>query len=584
MKIGKRFKWIYLFVIMATIISLLLMPTGIASAAAPQPSINPPGGTYNLAQTVVISNITYGDTVYYTTDGSNPESSSTRIVYSGPFTVYQQATVQAISYDPVTGWSSVASAYFNINGTSALQTPIISPDGGTFTTAQGVTINNIPSGDTAYYTTDGSNPETSNTHIAYTRPFTVSQSETIEAVNSGLAGWSYVTSAYFSINGYSMLEAPVISPDGGIFSTAQGVAIGNIPGGATTFYTTDGSNPETSSTRIAYTEPFTVYQSETIEAVNSSPAGWSNVTSAYFNINGTSALQTPIISPNGGTFTTAQNVTINNIPSGDTAYYTTDGSNPETSSTRIAYTEPFTVYQSETIEAVNSSPAGWSSVASAYFNISGSSTLEAPIIYPDGGTFTTAQGVAIGNIPGGDTACYTTDGSNPETSSTRITYTEPFTVYQSETVNAAIQDQYGNWSIVTSVVFSIENLPQPPYNYQPNRRIRVFFRGREIVFDVLPIIINGRTLVPIRQIAAALGLSDNDLQWDPSGTVTIINGSDRMIIRNNQQQVYFDGKAYATDVPAQIVNGRMMVPLRQISQLFNRSIQWDSSSGAITIQ
>ena len=99
-----------------------------------------------------------------------------------------------------------------------------------------------------------------------------------------------------------------------------------------------------------------------------------------------------------------------------------------------------------------------------------------------------------------------------------------------------------------------------------------------------PIIIDGRTLVPIRQIAAALGLSDNDLQWDPNGTVTINNGSDRMIIRNNQQQVYFDGKAYATDVPAQIVNGRMMVPLRQISQLFNRSIQWDSSSGTITIQ
>ena len=87
-------------------------------------------------------------------------------------------------------------------------------------------------------------------------------------------------------------------------------------------------------------------------------------------------------------------------------------------------------------------------MVSAYFNISGSSTLETPVISPDGGTFTTAQGVTIGNIPGGDTAYYTTDGSNPETSSTRITYTGPFTVYQSETVNAAIQDQYGNWSTV----------------------------------------------------------------------------------------------------------------------------------------
>ena len=64
------------------------------------------------------------------------------------------------------------------------------------------------------------------------------------------------------------------------------MTIGDIHG--TAYYTTDGSNPETSSTRIAYTGAFTVYQSETVEAVNYSSAGWSNVTSAYFTISGSS--------------------------------------------------------------------------------------------------------------------------------------------------------------------------------------------------------------------------------------------------------------------------------------------------------
>jgi hypothetical protein len=112
----------------------------------------------------------------------------------------------------------------------------------------------------------------------------------------------------------------------------------------------------------------------------------------------------------------------------------------------------------------------------------------------------------------------------------------------------------------------------------------VFAGGKEINFDTQPIIVNGSTLIPIRQIAAALGLPDNDVQWDANGTVSINNGSNKMTIRNNEKQVYLNSKAYATDTPAQIVNGRMMVPLRAIGQLFNKNIQWDSSSGTVTIQ
>ncbi len=98
MKIGKRSKWLALFVIVATLVSLLLLQAGIASAATLQPSINPAGGTYTSAQTVTIYNIASGDTAYYTTDGSNPETSSTRIAYTGAFTVYQSETVEAVDY------------------------------------------------------------------------------------------------------------------------------------------------------------------------------------------------------------------------------------------------------------------------------------------------------------------------------------------------------------------------------------------------------------------------------------------------------------------------------------------------------
>jgi len=292
----------------------------------------------------------------------------------------------------------------------------------------------------------------------------------------------------------------------------------------------------------------------------------------------------PIINPAGGTFTNAQTVTIYNIANGDTAYYTTDGTNPESSNTRIVYSGPFTVYQSETIQAAGyDSTTGWSAVTSAVFYINGTGSLQAPVISPDGGTFTTSQTVTIGDIYG--TAYYTTDGSNPANSSAAVAYTGPFTVYQSETINAANSSSAG-WSAATSASFDIgsSSTTQPQSGYQRHGRgIRVFARGKELKFDVQPIITNGRSLIPIRQIAEALGLSDNDVSYS-NGTVTINNGSSQIQFSNNGRQAYLNGKADSLDVPPQIVNGRMMVPLRAISQFFNRNVQWDASSETVTIQ
>jgi hypothetical protein len=92
--------------------------SNVASATytlqAAAPTFNPPGGNYILALTVSISDSSPGVTIYYTTDGSTPTTSSTR--YTGPIllNILGTTTIKAIAVAP--GWSpsSVASATYNV--------------------------------------------------------------------------------------------------------------------------------------------------------------------------------------------------------------------------------------------------------------------------------------------------------------------------------------------------------------------------------------------------------------------------------------------------------------------------------------
>ncbi|MDS0133567.1 MULTISPECIES: chitobiase/beta-hexosaminidase C-terminal domain-containing protein [unclassified Amycolatopsis] len=87
---------------------------GTTTVAAP--TFSPPGGTYSSAQTVTISSATAGATIRYTVDGSTPTASST--LYSGPISVPNSRTVNAIALKSGSTTSPVSSASYTI-GTQA---------------------------------------------------------------------------------------------------------------------------------------------------------------------------------------------------------------------------------------------------------------------------------------------------------------------------------------------------------------------------------------------------------------------------------------------------------------------------------
>ncbi|HWG20116.1 MAG TPA: chitobiase/beta-hexosaminidase C-terminal domain-containing protein [Terracidiphilus sp.] len=95
--------------------------------------------------------------------------------------------------------------------------------------------------------------------------------------------------AYREVDIYGLLDAqsttaaPVITPGGGTYSTAQSVTLSDTDANAAIYYTTDGSTPSVSSNH--YTAPIQVAASETIKAIAIDPAMQnSNVTSAAYVI------------------------------------------------------------------------------------------------------------------------------------------------------------------------------------------------------------------------------------------------------------------------------------------------------------
>ena len=87
------------------------------------PAFNPPDGTYTGSVTVTIGVATGGATIYYTTDGTTPTSSSP--VYTDPIAITETTTIQAMAAADGMADSDVASATYTIQPA----TPTLSPAG-----------------------------------------------------------------------------------------------------------------------------------------------------------------------------------------------------------------------------------------------------------------------------------------------------------------------------------------------------------------------------------------------------------------------------------------------------------------------
>ena len=111
--------------------------------------------------------------------------------------------------------------------------------------------------------------------------------------------------------------------------------------------------------------------------------------------------------------------------------------------------------------------------------------------------------------------------------------------------------------------------------------ITVLLDGRSLAFDVPPQIVNGRTMVPLRVIFEALGAS---VEWEPAtSTVTAKKDDTEVVLVIGDDKPTVNGQTVTIDQPGLIADGRSLVPLRFVGEVFGADVNWDPAARTVTI-
>lgn len=102
--------------------------------------------------------------------------------------------------------------------------------------------------------------------------------------------------------------------------------------------------------------------------------------------------------------------------------------------------------------------------------------------------------------------------------------------------------------------------------------------------DVDAFVENNRTYIPVRYLAYALGIGDNDINWDQSTqttTLSLDNTNLQMVV--GSAKLYVNNREQTMNAVPLVKHGRTYLPARFVAEAFGYQVGWDEQTKAILI-
>jgi hypothetical protein len=123
--------------------------------------------------------------------------------------------------------------------------------------------------------------------------------------------------------------------------------------------------------------------------------------------------------------------------------------------------------------------------------------------------------------------------------------------------------------------------PASPAVPVPAPQIQVQIGGQLESFDLPPLLLDGRTLLPLRALFERLGAQ---VQWDgATQTITATRGQRRVQLQVGSTLATVDGTPVTLEAPPLIVQERTYVPLRFVSEALGSYVGWDGEHQIVSI-
>lgn len=117
--------------------------------------------------------------------------------------------------------------------------------------------------------------------------------------------------------------------------------------------------------------------------------------------------------------------------------------------------------------------------------------------------------------------------------------------------------------------------------------IKIEINGDVGTYSNVPIIVNNRTLLPLRAILVNLGVQNDDqhIIWNAADrTATVNKGDTKVVLKIDKNTASVNGSTLTLDVAPIIYKNRTYIPARFVSQSFGMKVFWDATSNTALIR